>query len=393
MSPESTAILWIARMRFFPDLRIREVELMSRVARRRKVYALDRSDPEGWDRPNTLSKLKLRWDLATGGWSVDSDAPVTRFRMPVYAATGPILSRLAARANERAILKALDRFGCDTVFHSHPFFFLPPTAGRRPYRAHFDLVDNFIDEFGDTRVGRSRRRFLLDAILAVDSLSAVSPRLCDRVEALTGRRPAYVPNGAALDEIRAWPEERAARVRERLGLGGKKVLTYIGNHMASCDGMDMLWDAFREARKSRPDLALIIVGPSPDREGRRPPRDVPDGVHVVGPVPTASVWDYFHAADVGLLPFVLSPGTHDSLPLKVLEFGAAGKPMLVTPLSNLRSLELPHVKFVAHDAAAWTRALLDEATYVKPDGARLDEALKPYRWEKATDALIEAMGA
>ncbi|MBI3447362.1 MAG: hypothetical protein HY049_00370 [Acidobacteria bacterium] len=200
-------------MRFFPDLRIREVELMSRVARRRKVYALDRSDPEGWDRSNTLSKLKLRWDLARRGWSVDPNGPVTRFRMPVYAATGPILSRLAARANERGILKALDRFGCDTVFHSHPFFFLPPTPGSRAYRAHFDLVDNFIDEFGDSRVGRSRRRFLLDALLAADSLSAVSPRLCDRVEELTGRRPVYVPNGAELDEIRAWPAWRAGKVR------------------------------------------------------------------------------------------------------------------------------------------------------------------------------------
>ena len=116
------------------------------------------------------------------------------------------------------------------------------------------------------------------------------------------------------------------------------------------------------------------------------------GVHVVGPVRTEEVWDYFHAADLGLLPFVLEPGTHHSLPLKVLEFGAAGKPLLATPLHELKRLAFPHVRFAPYDAEAWSRALLDDGTYRQPDRALLESALRLFSWNAATDALMKAMG-
>src|SRR4030095_8202296 len=107
---------------------------------------------------------------------------------------------------------------------SHPFNFLPPVPGRRSYRVHFDLVDNFFDSWPDSITGLSRKRFMREAMLRADSLSAVSNTLCDRVEEFIGRRPTYVPNGAALEEIRAWPRQRAAAVRDRLGLTGRRAL-------------------------------------------------------------------------------------------------------------------------------------------------------------------------
>ena len=388
----STSILWLARMRFFGDLRVREFELARRVARTRKVIALDRSDARGWDEPRLASKMKLRWDMARGGWQRWDDGDVARFRMPVVVATGPVANRIAAWINERGVVSALDRFGCNMVFLSHPFLFLPPARGRRAYRVHFDLVDNFFDGWPDTITGRSRKRFIREAMLRADSLSAISHCLCDRVEEFIGRRPIYVPNGAALREIRAWPAERAAAVRARHDLGNRRALAYIGNHVADFDGTEMLIEAFLQARVTRPDLALLLIGPGSARVPLARGLGVVDGVHVVGPVSTEEIWDYFHAADLGLLPFILEPGTHHCLPLKVLEFGAAGKPVLATPLHELQRLALPHIRFAEHDIGAWRRALLDEASYAPPDAAALEKALRPFSWDLATEALLKGMG-
>lgn len=391
MKPDPLSILWIARMRFFTDLRIREVELGRRVSRRTKLIALDRSDVRAWDAPYVSSKLRLRWEMARGGWARWDDREMDRFRMPVAVATGPIMNRFAAWLNERRIAEALDRFGCGTVFHSHPFLFLPPQSRRRSYRVHFDLVDNFYDGWPDSIVGRSKKRFLRDALLRADTISAISHCLCDRVEELVGRRPAHVPNGAAVDEIKAWPPERSAAVRSRHSLEGKLALAYIGNHIEDFDGTEMLIEAFLEAHKARPDLALLLVGPGADRVPRARGLGLAEGVHVVGPVPTNEIWDYFHAADLGLLPFVLEPGTHHSLPLKILEFGAASKPVLATPLHELKRIALPHVRFAPYHSEAWRRALLDAATYRKPDEQRLESSLRPFSWDSATEALLKAM--
>jgi glycosyltransferase involved in cell wall biosynthesis len=115
-------------------------------------------------------------------------------------------------------------------------------------------------------------------------------------------------------------------------------------------------------------------------------------VHVIGPIPTDEIWDYFHAADLGLLPFILAPVTHHCLPLKVLEFGAAGKPVLATPLHELQRLALPHIRFAEYDIDAWRRALLDDATYAAPDKAALEKSLLPLSWDTASAALLKGMG-
>ncbi|HEY3175478.1 MAG TPA: glycosyltransferase family 4 protein [Candidatus Polarisedimenticolia bacterium] len=391
MNPRSS-ILWLARMRFFDNLRIREFELARRVARTATVIALDRSDARGWDDPHLMSKIILRWDMARGGWGRWDGGEVARFRMPVMVGTGPLTNRIASWINERRVREALDKFGCGTVFHSHPLLFLPPERGRRAYRVHFDLVDNFFDGWPDSTTGRSRKHFIREAMLRADSLSTVSHSLCDRVEEFIGRRPVYIPNGAAVEQIKAWPAERAAAVRARHGLVGRRVLAYIGNHIADFDGTEMLVEAFLQARESNPDLALLLIGPGSERVPRARRLGVAEGVYVIGPVPTGEIWDYFHAADLGLLPFILAPVTHHCLPLKVLEFGASGKPVLATPLHELQRLALPHIRFAEYDSAAWRRALLDDATYAPPDPLALEKSLLPFSWDAATAALLKVMG-
>lgn len=369
-------------MRFAPDLRLRECELARELASRGPIFALDRSDALPLQPLGLTGKLAMRWKLSRCRFEILETGPVTRFRAPISASTGPPLHRISARRNEARVCQWLERFDCERVFHSSPFFFMP--AKKRAVPCHFDLVDNFFDDWPETRVGSARRQFLHDAMARCDTLSACSLQLCDRVQERLKRRPEFVPNGADLDAIAAWPKARVEALRQRLGLGGRHVAVYVGNHLAAFSGMDMLLKAFAAARKHDPKLALVIVGP-----GEAPPRI--EGVTSVGAVAASEVWDYFHLADLGVLPFSPCRLTHDALPLKVLEFGAASKPMLATPLEELKRHDFPHVRFADFDAAVWEEALLSSNTWNAP-GAGLQAALQPFSWQSAAVKLEAAMG-
>lgn len=387
---EKPGVLWIARMIFTEGIRVREVEIAKRAADQARLFALHCPGSEANVLRSFVGKIGYRLRMASTGFGILSQDRITRFRMPVWAATGPIFNRLAARINERRVRRAARHFGCRHVFHSNPFFFLPSQDSG--LSVHFDLVDNFFDEWPETLVGRSRKRFLFDALRRADTLSTCSQSLCDRVEEEIGRRPEWLPNGAALAEIRAWPKGRAEAVRERYGLRDRRVIAYIGNHISGFDGMELLLDAFAAARARRPELVLLIVGPGADRLSRARGLGAGHGVIAVGPVPVAEVWDYFHAADLGVLPFVPCPVTHDSLPLKVLEFGAANKPMLVTPLRELQRLGLPHTRFLEPKAGLWAEALADDASCQPPDEAVLEQAMAPFSWNEIARKLLELMG-
>ena len=380
-------ILWIARMMYATNIRLRELEFAKRLCKRAPIFLLDRHEAVGPQENGLAAKIRLRWRLRSGGLSVLERGPITRFRMPVTAATGPVLNRMAARKNEARVLAAMREFGCDKVFHASQFYFLPPE--QRGYRYHFDLVDNFFGEWGDGTVGASRKAFLRDSMRRADTLSAVSLSLCERLEKFTGRPAIYLPNGADLESIARWPRERGADLRTKLGLDNRRVVAFIGNHSVHASGLPLVLKAWREAFKANPGLALLIVGPGADRHAQGLTTD--DGVHVVGAVPADIVWDYFAAADLGIHCFTPNAQTNDATPLNVLEFGAFGKPMLATDLTELARLKLQHVRLMVHDAAAWTQGLLDDASFETPDPRRLADAMQMFSWETNSAKLAEAM--
>src|SRR5437899_12882388 len=64
---------------------------------------------------------------------------------------------------------------------------------------------------------------------------------------------------------------------------------------------------------------------------------------MTGAVPNAVVAKYFMASDVGIYPGDASPYFDAACPIKVLEYSAAGKPVVATDLTELRRLAFPNV--------------------------------------------------
>ena len=383
-------ILWIGRMIFGRGYRVREVELARRMLQQADVFAVDRSDAFEGLRPSLGEKLRLRVELLRAKPELLQSGPLTRFRMPVAAATGPLLNRVAAEINEHFLRRARRRFGCEQVYLSSPFFFMPPVA--RDYRLHFDVIDNFHDQWPLTRTGRARREFHVECMRRADSVSASSLQLCDYVRRLAGREAAYIPNAAPLAEMAAVDAAQALAIRDRYGLHGRFVIGFIGNHNMPFYGLERVVQAFVKARRKRPELALLVVGPGGQRALQQCAGET-DGVFITGGVTPSEVAPYFHACDAGVHPYDPRQQTHDAMALNVLEFAAAGKPVLANPLREFQRLRLPNVRFTDGDSVAdWATALADPASFAPFDRSALDAAMVDFDWQRSADKLAAVMG-
>ena len=377
-------------MIFGKGYRVRETELAQRLAAHARIYALDRSDTVTQPRPTPGDKLRLRLELARTPFRVLADEPLTRFQMPVVSGIGPWSTTVAAEWNERRLRKTLNRFDCNTVYLSTPFFFLPSV--HRDYKLHFDVIDNFHDHWENTRVGRARREFHAEQIRRADTVSASSLQLCDYVQRLAGRQAVYVPNGAPLAEMRNVPRQEVAGIRQRFGIGERYVLGFIGNHTQDYYGMERIVRAFVLAHKKRPELALLIVGPGGDSALRYCDGE-PDGVFVAGSVSPTSVAAYFHACDAGVHPYDLRPQTHDAMALNVIEFSAAGKPVLSNPFKEFQRLALPNVRFTESDSIVdWAAALTNHDSFREFDKSALHQGIARFDWNLSAEKLGATMG-
>jgi hypothetical protein len=99
-----------------------------------------------------------------------------------------------------------------------------------------------------------------------------------------------------------------------------------------------------------------------------------------GPIPPEQIATCFQAVDIGVLPFQICPFTDNALPLKILEYGAARKRVLATPLKELKTLAFPHVSLLEPDPALWSAALEQEAKAPSPWNPGWDSVIAGYDW-------------
>jgi glycosyltransferase involved in cell wall biosynthesis len=182
-----------------------------------------------------------------------------------------------------------------------------------------------------------------------------------------------IPNGADFERFRL---ADGGKTRAEFGLGGRFVVGYIGNH-AEWSGLLFLLDVFKGVKAVIPGASLLVVGMGseiPKAKAKVAREDIRD-VLFTGPVNVAGVADYFKAIDVGVLPFELDPHAALSFPIKVIEYGAAHKIVVASPLRVLKEIELPNVRIVDRDVGGWTEAII-----------RTRDA----EWDPAWDGHVEA---
>lgn len=89
----------------------------------------------------------------------------------------------------------------------------------------------------------------------------------------------------------------------------------------------------REVAERRPDFHLVLIGPfakiDPAELPRRP------NIHYLGPKKYDELPRYIAGWDVAVMPFALDESTRFISPTKTLEYLAAGKPVISTPIPDV----------------------------------------------------------
>jgi glycosyltransferase involved in cell wall biosynthesis len=117
-----------------------------------------------------------------------------------------------------------------------------------------------------------------------------------------------------------------------------------------------------------PNMSVVMIGPvvkvDPDELPRRP------NIHWLGRRDYDQLPAYLKAADVALMPFALNEATEYINPTKTLEYMAAGRPIVSTPVPDVVRQSAPVVE-IATSPGAFVRAVADAIR--APNSARIFE--------------------
>lgn len=136
-----------------------------------------------------------------------------------------------------------------------------------------------------------------------------------------------------------------------------------------------------------PSASIVIVGPVAIAAGRTESMRRPN-VHLLGKRPHADVAAYCQHFDVGLIPYQVCEATRSVSPLKLLEYLAAGIPVVSAPLPEVVGLGAPVATASGpREFVAAVRAALDQS--VRNDVARRQAYAREARWEQRADEVLE----
>lgn len=163
---------------------------------------------------------------------------------------------------------------------------------------------------------------LEEALLArIGATVATARALVDLKRPRSGRSH-YLPQGVNYDHFatrRPVPREIAALPRPIIGFAGGV-------------GAALDFEIVRRLSEAFPAASVVLVGPiASDPPGIRRPN-----VHLLGPRPYDELPSYVQAFDVGTIPYLLNAHTVSVDPLKLLEYLAAGIPVVATDLAEVR---------------------------------------------------------
>lgn len=251
--------------------------------------------------------------------------------------------------------------GADWVVASHPYGYpaiRQVWSGPVVYDAHNverDLKAAIFPDAEDELAALAR----VEGACAGESAAVLccSAEDAARMQALYGLAalPAVVPNGVDADSYPTLTTDARQALRARLGLSeAARVALFVGSwHGPNIDAVR----ALIELAPACPQINFVVLG-SVCKAPALPA--APANVWLAGRVSDEMLRVWLAAADVGLNPMVSGSGTN----LKMLEYAAAGLPILSTPFGGRGGILQPDEHFVAAEidefGPAIARMLADE---------------------------------
>lgn len=192
----------------------------------------------------------------------------------------------------------------------------------------------------------------------------------------------YVPNSVHID---LFSNARGQSIIDRLGLKDCKVLSLIG----ITAHQEFYWlEGIELARQKIPNLKCLFVGDNPTilPKIKKWVGNKNNTYIFTGHVPYADIPGYFAATDVGMFP------GHKDIPgdmachIKVIEYTAAGKPVVVPALEELKRWNFANIIFVDETPESFAKGIecALSNSFIYPDLSNFD-------LDKNTDKLIDIL--
>ena len=191
----------------------------------------------------------------------------------------------------------------------------------------YDLLDDWTTSLGGKWYSEDIETEIIEAS---DNLIATAPNLAARLEEASGRKPLLLPN--AVNSYLFNPERCFLRPDDFPP--DKWHMIYIGALWG--DWFD--WDLLVQLAKHYPEAAVVVIG---DYHEQCP--GAPANLHFLGLKSQASLPAYLSHADVAIVPWIVSPVTQATSPLKVYEYIAMRVPVVapdIEPLSGIPGVHL-----------------------------------------------------
>jgi starch synthase len=234
--------------------------------------------------------------------------------------------------------------------------------------------------------GRERRK-----LRYADAIVTVSPGLARLLEGAGAdpRKVTVVPNSVAPERVRAPRSTREAPV----------VVGWIGHVMRwHLEALELLVDVAPEVVRVAPEVEFLIIGGGPgtgELAERASSGELAGRFRFAGPVPYAEVPARLAEIDLGVIPAVFSY----AFPVKLVEFGAAGIPVVAPQSASLDEQLVPgeeYEPFRAGDREALAAALgslANDPERRRRLGGALQRAVsRRFTWTATGETLREVVG-
>lgn len=192
------------------------------------------------------------------------------------------------------------------------------------------------------------------AMRGADVIISVGSHLGELRAAQVGRPVSVIPNGVDLPLFRSGREK----------VPHPPTLVYTGR-VVSWAGLEVGFAALAKARCEVPGLRFLVIGrsdPSYERRLRQHAErlGVAQAIQWVGEVPYNELPYYLRSADIGYAAFRPTPMKRYAFPLKVIEYMAAGLPVIGTLGTETERILKCHRcgETVAHEPEAIAQALI-----------------------------------
>lgn len=261
----------------------------------------------------------------------------------------------------------------DIIFHADGFDLYPALEG---YLYMSDIQDDFDKgNFRDNSYNRAYTRKHLASSFANFVVSNVAAK---NLEQLYGVPFTYLPNGVELEAMKSVRQSDVVKWRDNLHLNGKYVVSYIGADAWYEKALiESLFEAAWHADKS---IIFLIVG-------NLPKYSFPNVVYA-GPVSKEDSYFYYWLSDCGIL-LKDSKGSnflYNSIPLKIIQYGAINKWFISPPIAWLEEERFKNVCILREFSAGniVNKIIELKHTAVSEDEGRWLE----YDWKGLVDKIV-----